>query len=113
MTAMKRYNGHFPGHLREDFGNAVDAYESWNDDEPEPTVEEMPISKVFGKLWNCSDILPSGIVSSLENCDVEIKSRTYGAAARALREATKEALRRQERLIPRREETHELTDYDS
>ena len=72
--------GHFPGHLRELFEEALDAYYGWNDGEPEPTVVLEPnyefignpgaeernakkkdriltISEVFGLLWNCTDIL--------------------------------------------------------
>jgi hypothetical protein len=108
----KRYSGHFPGHLRGRFEEAVEAFRLSNDDEPMPEVDSEPILEIFGKLWNCSDILPSGVVSDLEYCDIEIKSRTYGSAARALREATREALRRL-KLVPERDEIHELVGYDS
>lgn len=59
-----RLGGHAPGHLRDAFEAAVEAYESWNDGEPEPIVKvgydetPMTISKICGLVWNCSDIMP-------------------------------------------------------
>ena len=44
----------------------------------------VPISRVFGKLWHCSDILPSDADRSLEDSGIQPKRRTYAAAARAL-----------------------------
>jgi hypothetical protein len=32
-------NGHAPGHVRETFCNAIEAFMAWNDSGPEPTVE--------------------------------------------------------------------------
>jgi hypothetical protein len=31
--------GHYPGHLRDAFIEAVDAYREWEPGEPEPTIE--------------------------------------------------------------------------
>lgn len=83
--------GHAPGDLRDAFEEAIDAYEVWNVGEPEPSVElreqDVPISKVFGLLWNCSDILSNRLWDQIANLDGrgEIKRRTYGAAARWLK----------------------------
>lgn len=59
-------SGHAPGHVRETFLSAIDAFMSWNSGEPQPTVEyevgyvprQIPISEACGLLWNCSDIMP-------------------------------------------------------
>lgn len=83
--------GHAPGDLRDAFIEAIGAYELWNTGEPEPTVEvrehQVPIGKVFGLLWNCSDIMPNRICSMVADLDQdgEIKRRTFGAAARWLK----------------------------
>jgi hypothetical protein len=56
--------GHAPGHLREAFCAAVDAYAAWEADDPIPEVEvgynEVPmrIDDVFGLMWNCTDVMP-------------------------------------------------------
>ena len=80
--------GHAPGDLREAFFHALEAFASWEDGEPEPSVElreqDVPISRVFGLMWNCSDILPGIAVYSLEDVGIE-GCRTYGAAARQIR----------------------------
>jgi hypothetical protein len=84
--------GHAPGHVRDTFLSAIDAYNDWDLTGPEPTVEfevhyeprPIPISKACGLVWNCTDILPGGAFDVLSGNDVEPKSRTYAAAARAL-----------------------------
>jgi hypothetical protein len=89
---MKRYRGHYPGHLQDAFLEAMEAYRNWETGEPEPTVEisiqydpvQIPISKIFGKLWFCTDILPGIDFDSLEYVDIYPKTRTYAAAAHAL-----------------------------
>jgi hypothetical protein len=100
MIIKKRNNlprsGHFPGHLREAFLAAIEAYLVWEDRESEPkiTVEihyqerEMLISEVCGWLWNCTDILPGTEYRELvDNARWEHeapKCQTYAAAARYL-----------------------------
>jgi hypothetical protein len=78
--------GHAPGDVREAFCEAVDAFEERQNGAPEPTVElreqQLPISAIFGLLWNCSDILPGTLWSQLEDVaghDDLPKRRTYGA----------------------------------
>jgi hypothetical protein len=88
---MKRYR-HYPGYLRDAFLEAVEAYRDWGTGEPEPSVEvsihyeavKIPISKIFGKLWFCTDIMPGIDFDSLEYVGIYLKSRTYAAAAHAL-----------------------------
>jgi hypothetical protein len=83
-----RRGGHVPGDVRDAFCEALEAFVSWNDGEEEPTVElrerQVPISRIFGLLWNCSDILPSFAWSDVIDlgADDEIKRRTYAAVAR-------------------------------
>jgi hypothetical protein len=86
--------GHCPSHVRDTFLAALDAYLAWEDGEPEPTVEfqvrfeprPIPISKAAKLVWNCSDILPSNAVATLEltGLDQRVGRRTYASAARAL-----------------------------
>jgi hypothetical protein len=87
--------GHAPGDLRDAFRDALLAFDEWQPGQPEPGVklrdQVVPISDVFGLLWDCSDILPStlwGILCDLDAEDPEtgMKSRTYGAASRWLRD---------------------------
>jgi hypothetical protein len=92
-----KYHQHYPGHLRSIFEEAIEAYSQWNEGDPQPTVtyevhyqpQEIPLSRACGLLWNCTDILPSGDVSALELRGIELKTRTYAAAAHALLEAIK------------------------
>jgi peptide methionine sulfoxide reductase MsrA len=91
-------NRHFPGHIREYFLEAVQAFAEWSDGAPEPTVtiqvnyqdQQITISKVCGLVWTCTDILPGECVSQLSDVGVEPKSRTYAAAAHSLLAAIKE-----------------------
>jgi hypothetical protein len=83
--------GHAPGHLRDAFVAAVDAFEAWNDGEPEPIVEvgyrETPItiSAVFGLLWNCSDIMPGWLCQQIEDLMPHGRCSTYAQGVRLLK----------------------------
>jgi hypothetical protein len=91
--------GHSPGHVRDTFLSAIEAYLAWEPGEPEPMVDfevrhkarPIPISQACGMVWNCSDILSSGAVDSLDGCGLELSRRTYAAAARALLPVIKES----------------------
>ena len=71
---IKLRGGHAPGHVRDAFRAAIEAFYHWNDGEPEPTVTfeinyepvEIPISKACGLVWNCTDILPGSDFTILE-----------------------------------------------
>jgi hypothetical protein len=92
---------HFPGHLRELFEEALDAYYGWNDGEPEPTAVLEPnyefignpgaeehnakkkdriltISEVFGLLWNCTDILPGSCYDQIRDNARSERGRSIG-----------------------------------
>lgn len=86
--------GHAGAHVRDVFLSAIEAYLDWEPGEPEPMVDfvtrPIPISRACGIVWNCSDILPSGAVSTFDQCGIEINRRTYAAAARAMLAAIKD-----------------------
>lgn len=87
--------GHCPGHIRETFLQALDAYLERDGCAPEPTVElevgynprPIAISKAAGLVWSCSDILPGDAVTAIEGSDLRDRVRryTYAGAARAMR----------------------------
>ena len=60
---MKLKKGHAPGHVREAFLDAAEAFEKWEPGTPEPTVDfesrPTPISALCRIVWNCTDIVPS------------------------------------------------------
>ena len=96
ILTQSRYNpargGHAPGDVRDAFLEAIEAFENWEDGDDEPTVEvrgsDLPISQACGLLWNCTDILPGGAVTSLRDLDGDdaFKRSTYAGGARFLRE---------------------------
>jgi hypothetical protein len=91
---LRRRNGHYGGHVRDMFLEAVEVFHDWEDGKPEPTVNfevhyeprQITISKACGLLWNCSDILPRQAVDTLEWCGIYLDRRTYASAARAMLE---------------------------
>src|SRR6202040_2902773 len=96
MTAILKHSkfspatgGHAPGDVRDAFVAAVEAFEQWEDGEPEPAGElrepRIAISAVFGLLWNCSDILPGDLFDQIDDHSGVLKSRTYASAARYLK----------------------------
>jgi hypothetical protein len=99
MSKHHHRGGHFPGHFRDTFLAAVEAFTSWDSGEPEPTVdfeidyEPRPIlvREACGLLWNCTDILPYRSLQDLRDCGIEIGRQTYAAAAQAMLDAIKKA----------------------
>lgn len=83
---------HAPGHVRQTFLDAVDAFVAWKSGDPEPTVEfevnyeprQIPISKACGLVWSCRDIIPGIDYHQLTDCGMDIKRQTYAACARAM-----------------------------
>jgi hypothetical protein len=90
-----RLGGHAPGHLRDAFALAVEAYEAWNDGSAEPTVlvghEEIPmkIGAVAGLLCNCTDIMGSFMCRDIDDLlpagDECRSGSTYAIGARHLK----------------------------
>jgi hypothetical protein len=88
--------GHAPGHVRDMFLEAIEAYRAWQPGEPEPKIEFevryrprlISISQACGLLWNCTDILPGAEVDALDG--LPLRQRTYAAAARAMKKSLEE-----------------------
>ena len=106
MPILKRSRGgHFPGHLREAFEQAVDEFHGfW----PYPLTEksrkgiadsriaiddwrfgieqQFTLGETFGKLWNCTDIMPQDMCALIADFDETIRpGSTYARGARVLR----------------------------
>jgi hypothetical protein len=94
----KLKHGHAPGHVREAACGAFEAWIDWDGKTPEPSVEyeiayvphQIPISRVLGFVWNCTDIVPGHLFDSVQDAvsgpfdHPAIKRRTYAACARAV-----------------------------
>jgi hypothetical protein len=86
-------HGHAPGHVRDTFCSAINAFLEWEPDDPEPMVAHevnyepqlIPISRACTLLWNCTDIVPGPDFQRLrEDAQLQMKMRTYAACARAM-----------------------------
>jgi hypothetical protein len=83
-------SGHAPGHVRDTFLAAVEAFGTWRRG-PQPTVEfevdykarRITLSEACTLVWNCTDIMPGDYFDLI--AELGPKSRTYAAAARSLR----------------------------
>jgi hypothetical protein len=95
--------GHAPGHIRDAFLEAIEAYADWEAGHPEPVVHlgwtTLSISRICGLVWNCRDILPGMACRELADLDVWSDKRqvfpegsTYARGARALLELIKDNL---------------------
>ncbi|MCA1493444.1 hypothetical protein [Sinorhizobium alkalisoli] len=60
------YEGHAPITLQTLFRDALEAYDDWEEDMPEPIVtfegKVLPISAVFEWMRPCTDILPANML---------------------------------------------------
>jgi hypothetical protein len=86
-------HGHLPGHIRDTFGQAIDAYTNSKPGAPLPLVQYeiryrermISIAEACRLVWNCTDVLPGSNFDQLRDCLREPPgSQTYAAAARAL-----------------------------
>jgi transcriptional regulator with XRE-family HTH domain len=75
------HGGHAPGHLRDWFMNYIEEGEI----DEEMQEKGLTVDWLCGQLWNCSDIMPSGLCQEL---DLPLGS-TYARGARALRDKSK------------------------
>jgi hypothetical protein len=88
----KLRHGHAPGHVRDTFCDAVDAFIDWEAGAPEPHVDfevnyvphAIPISRACTLVWNCNDIVSGSLFDRLVDCGLDIRRRTYAACARAI-----------------------------
>jgi hypothetical protein len=97
-------SGHAPGHIRDTFLEAIDAYADWSyrdGGEPPPTVtreiryepHQISLADACRLVWNCTDILPGSAFDTIaaEDLSLPMRRRTYASAARAMLGALKEA----------------------
>jgi hypothetical protein len=92
--------GHAPGHVRETFGAAVEAFLAWTSG-PEPTVvqvdheaTQIPISHACTLVWDCTAVIPNRLWFGLtEGAGLDVKTRTYAACARAMHATIKQRQR--------------------
>lgn len=86
------HEGHAPITLQQLFGDALEAFDSWEDERAEPKViyedQLLPIGVVFDAMLECTDILPRTLAdivadtlardTATSNADIV----TFGDAAR-------------------------------
>ncbi|QRM35835.1 hypothetical protein [Microvirga sp. VF16] len=74
--------GHAPGHLRDEFLEALEAYyKNRNDSKIRATL-----AATCARLWNCTDILPGSDADRVADLiGGERRSYSYAAAARKIR----------------------------
>jgi hypothetical protein len=91
-------HGHAPGHVRDTFLEAVEAYVNWVPGEPSPTVtreiryepHQISLADACRLVWNCTDVLPGDAFNALTGRgELAIQRQTYAAAARAMLAALK------------------------
>lgn len=87
---------HVTPDLRAAFHDAIEAYEAWEDGDPEPVItcsaRLLPISRICGLLWNSTDMLPALWVNALADLqsasDNQLRhGASYAQGARILRPA--------------------------
>ena len=80
---------------RQAFSDAVDAFEQWDDGEPEPTInfrgDSITISRACGLVWRCTDILPLALSDQVRDHERPFEAsttrrNTYAAAARLIKD---------------------------
>ncbi|UNK39317.1 hypothetical protein MNR02_06325 [Shinella sp. H4-D48] len=86
------HEGHAPITLQQLFGDALEAFDSWEDERAEPTViyedQLLPIGIVFENMRDCTDILPRTLVDIVATAFAhdptasETEIVTFGDAAR-------------------------------
>lgn len=63
------HEGHAPITLQQLFGDALEAFDAWEDERAEPTVvyedRLLPIGAVFESMLGCTDILPHAMADIL------------------------------------------------
>jgi len=85
---------HAPGHVRDAFCAATEAFLKWTPGEPEPSValddwrnpRSVTVSEACGLVWNCRDILPALLFDELRG-GLPMRRQTYAACARAMKAA--------------------------
>lgn len=86
------HEGHAPITLQQLFGDALEAFDAWEDERAEPMViyedKVVPIGVVFESMHACTDILPRTLADivadtlSRNPSSAEVEVATFGDAAR-------------------------------
>lgn len=88
-----RRHGHLPGHIRETFLAAIEAYKETATGQLLPRIphqikyreRQISIADACGLVWGCTDVMPGIEFRSVCDCLTEQpKRQTYAAAAHAL-----------------------------
>jgi hypothetical protein len=88
-----RRHGHLPGHIRDTFLAAIEAYKETASGQPLSRIphqinyreRQISIAEACGLVWGCTDIMPGTEFRSLCDCLTEQpKRQTYAAVAHAL-----------------------------
>lgn len=95
------HDGHAPIFLHQAFDDALDAYEGWDIDHDEPEIvlngRNVRISAVFGRMRQCTDVMPLRIVETVRavtrNDALGDDQNTYADAAALMRGLSVERLR--------------------
>lgn len=65
------HEGHAPITLQQLFGDALEAFDAWEDERAEPSVVHedrlVPIGTVFERMRDCTDILPHTLAAILSD----------------------------------------------
>ena len=91
----RRRHGHLPGHIRDTFLQAIEAYGELPEGRKLPRVlhqvryrdRTVSIDEACGLVWSCTDVMPDSELRNLGDwgvMDYPPATRTYAAAARAL-----------------------------
>ena len=86
----KLRGGHAPGHVRDTFLAAVEAFLDWRPGAPEPMVDfeidyepvEIPISRACTLVYHCTDCIPGSYYDNLAEYGAQRQS--YSACAQAM-----------------------------
>lgn len=82
MRDVRPRGGHYPGHVRDEFLDALEEYLLQRADTPTRLVAAC------GAVWFCTDIVPNDYFTWAGDIrGLRVKSRTYAALARAIRAA--------------------------
>ena len=86
------HEGHAPITLQQLFGDALEAFDAWEDERAEPMViyedHILPVGAVFASMRDCTDILPRTMADIVSDTlarnplAAEAEIATFGDAAR-------------------------------
>lgn len=66
------HEGHAPITLQQLFGDALEAFDAWEDERAEPMVvfedQIVPIGAVFDSMLDCTDLLPRSMADIVADC---------------------------------------------